>query len=93
MGRKRIPSHQKKVQTSVSLKQSTVDSIDSWTHRRSAWIEHAIELKMEEVSVIDDLSLFEILNLALKEVHRNQMDTGERAVILQIWQRLFSKLE
>ena len=93
MGRKKVPQHQKKVQTSVSLKQSTVETIDSWTNRRSAWIEHAIKLKIEEVSVIDDLSLLEIMNMALKSVNQNQMTFEERAVIHQIYHRLCSNPE
>jgi len=91
MGRKKVPQHQKKVQTSVSLKQSTVESIDSWTHRRSAWIEHAIKLKIDDVSVIDDLSLKEILNLALRITHQTSMSFEERAVIERIYHRLVSE--
>jgi len=88
MGRKKVPSHQKKVQTSVSLKQSTVETIDSWTSRRSAWIEHAIEMKIKDESSIDNLSLKDILNLALHPFHKIDMTFEERAVIERIYHRL-----
>jgi len=88
MGRKKVPSHQKKVQTSVSLKQSTVETIDSWTHRRSAWIEHAIEMKIKEETAMDNLTLQEILKLALHPFHKIDMSFEERTVIERIYHRL-----
>lgn len=88
MGRKKVPHHQKKVQTSVSLKQSTVETIDSWTHRRSAWIEHAIEMKIKEETAMDNLTLQQILEMALHPFHKIDMSFEERAVIERIYHRL-----
>jgi len=91
MGRKKVPSHQKKIQCSVSLQQSTVETIDSYTTRRSAWIEHAIKLKLEDVSAFDDLTLKDILNHALRMTHAKHMSFEERAVIQLIYHRLVSE--
>lgn len=91
MGRKKIPSSQRKVQVSLSLKPSTVESIDSWTHRRSAWIADAIEMKIKEELYVDNLSLQEILKLALHPFHKVDMSFEERVVIERIYHRLLTE--
>jgi len=88
MGRKRVISSEKKIQTSVSLKTSIVELIDMQTSRRSAWIAHAIDLKIKEMSTIDDQTLRDLLNRCLQYRHINKMSFEERAVI----ERLFNKL-
>jgi len=91
MGRKRVPLSQKKVQVSLSLKQSDVEAIDTWTSRRSAWIDDAIQLKINEMSAVEGLSLKELLNLSLAIKHRAAMSFEERAVLERIYHRLSSE--
>jgi hypothetical protein len=91
MGRKRVPMSQKKVQCSVSLKQSTVETIDTLTSRRSRWIEDAIELKIKGHSVVDDLTLKDILKHALHPFHKIEMSFEERTVLERIYHRLLSE--
>jgi hypothetical protein len=91
MGRKRVPLSQKKVQVSLSLKQSDVEAIDTWTSRRSAWIDDAIQLKINEMSAVEGLSLKELLNLSLAIKHRSSMSFEERAVLERIHHRLLTE--
>lgn len=89
MGRKRVPYSQQKRQVSISLKNSTVESIDLVTTRRSKWIEDAVKLKMNDVSAIEELTTKEVLNILLRITHRTHMTYEEVAVI----ERLFHRLE
>jgi hypothetical protein len=73
------------------LKQSDVEAIDTWTSRRSAWIDDAIQLKINEMSAVEGLSLKELLNLSLAIKHRASMSFEERAVLERIYHRLSSE--
>lgn len=88
MGRKRIPTHKKKVQCSVSLPLSVVEEIDSMTSRRSQWIHRAILQRIDQSSDIDDLTLKQLLGRCTALRHKSLMTTQEWVIIDSIYRRL-----
>lgn len=88
MGRRRIPTHKKKIQCSVSLPLSVVEEIDSMTSRRSQWIHTAIQQRIDQSNDIQEASLKQLLGLATTSRFQSLMTAQEWAILDSIYRRL-----
>ena len=88
MVRRRIPTHKKKIQCSVSLPLSVVEEIDSMTSRRSQWIHAAIQQRIDQSSDIDDLTLKQLLGRATTSRFKSLITTEEWIILDSIYRRL-----
>ena len=81
MGRRKVATHMKKSQVSISLPNHLIERLDLITSHRSRWVKTAIENRFQALKDVDQIETRRLLSLILSRFHGDV----QKEVILKSW--------